>query len=258
MIPGISPFCALVEVAAADTHANYLICRGYDTRDKKFRNYDADEDKPGIAVAKPYGKRATGLYSVGEVYAAFLPQSLIGQNAGTVNGDDLLDLELLKTDDGKYINWLLIDTCILNVNDEDTEVEPAIKITFSEDHFTVGDEGSGEARVELVLTGGLVAADDCWLGVSDIHLKHLQPYTDTDVANCETQHFFEDDGVIIRWAFDDAGHLIGYYTCGYVWVSPWGLTDPHSPSSSPSASASASPSASESASPSASVSSSPS
>ncbi len=106
--PGIYPYCALVEVAAADTHDDYLICRGYDTRDRKFYDYDADEGKTGIAVAKPFGKRTTGLYLVGEVYTAFLPQSLIGQNAGTVNGTDLLDLEILKTDDDKYINWMLM------------------------------------------------------------------------------------------------------------------------------------------------------
>ncbi len=109
--PGIYPSCALVEVAAADTHDDYVICRGYDTRDQKFYEYDLDEGKPGIPVAKPFGKRAAGLYAVGEVYAAFLPQSLIGQNSGTIaaGSTDLLDLEILETDDGEYINWMLVE-----------------------------------------------------------------------------------------------------------------------------------------------------
>ena len=42
-IPGVSPFCALMQVAAEDTHDNYVICRGYDTLTARFIDYDAPD-----------------------------------------------------------------------------------------------------------------------------------------------------------------------------------------------------------------------
>jgi len=46
----------MMQVAAEDTHENYVICRGWDIRFNRFFDYaDGDEDNPGIPVAKPYG-----------------------------------------------------------------------------------------------------------------------------------------------------------------------------------------------------------
>ncbi len=121
MVEGESPYCALMQVAAADTHTDYVLCRGYDTRIKRFIDYEAaNEDKPGIAVAKPYGSRVVGYYNIGEVYPALLPLWRLGQNPGVVEAAsdeiqgqpvDLNDVvENLTDDDGVYINWMLLDS----------------------------------------------------------------------------------------------------------------------------------------------------
>jgi len=106
----------MMQVAVEDTHADYVICRGYDPRIRKFIDYDAaDEDKPGVPVAKPYGKRQTGQYEVGQVFAALIPLTRIGQTAGvaaTTSGHpaDLdEEVEILYTDDDKVVSWLLLD-----------------------------------------------------------------------------------------------------------------------------------------------------
>lgn len=71
---GTSPFCAMMQVAAADTYDDYVVCRGFDPRILKFIDYaEGDEDNPGISVAKPYGCRKIRKYRVGEIYPAFLP-----------------------------------------------------------------------------------------------------------------------------------------------------------------------------------------
>jgi hypothetical protein len=100
---------------------------------RKFIDYEEDnDDKPGIPVAKPYGKRQTGVYRIGQVFGAFLPTQgpkdwvcpspsdvdwRVGQNPGvaeTTPGHpaDLSEaINELMTDDGlKYVNWMLIDT----------------------------------------------------------------------------------------------------------------------------------------------------
>lgn len=138
---GTSPFCAMMQVAAEDTYADYVICRGFDTRILKFIDYEeGNADKPGISVAKPFGKRRTETYEIGEVYPAFLPTQgnaeftdfrnvtyvppspvdvewRVGQNPGVVTGGldggqpaDLTEaIEILRDHNGKSINWLLID-----------------------------------------------------------------------------------------------------------------------------------------------------
>lgn len=118
---GEFPYCALMQVAAEDSHADYVICRGFDTRIRRFVDYEAgNADKPGIAVAKPYGNRVMCYYKVGSVYPAFLPLGKLGQNPGVV--DDIRDaclgqpegldveVEFLKDENDKYINWMLIDS----------------------------------------------------------------------------------------------------------------------------------------------------
>lgn len=139
---GTFPFCAMMQVAAEDTYENYVICRGFDTRLLRFIDYaSGDSNRPGISVAKPFGKRTIGAYEIGEIYPAMLPTQgnaafsdfrhvthippspvsvdwRVGQNPGVVTGGgldggqpaDLTDaIEVLYDHNGKVINWLLID-----------------------------------------------------------------------------------------------------------------------------------------------------
>lgn len=139
---GASPQCAMFQIAAEDTYANYVICRGFDTRILRFIDYAAgDVNKPGISVAKPFGKRKTGTYKIGEVYPALLPTQgnsdfidfrqvvytppspvavnwRVGQNPGVVTGGleggqpaSLSEtIGILSDHNGKVVNWMLIDT----------------------------------------------------------------------------------------------------------------------------------------------------
>jgi len=132
---GIHPHCAMMQIAAEDTHCDYVICRGYDPRDKRYYDYaveDLDADPPvearhGIAVAKPYGCRFAGLYQIGEVYPAVLPLSgggerdgkivrYIGQNPGRAEEEcqghpEDLEEEIVHLEDenGVNISWMLLD-----------------------------------------------------------------------------------------------------------------------------------------------------
>lgn len=130
---GVSPFCAMMQVAEEDTHDNYVVCRGFDPRILRFME--------NISVAKPFGKRTPGTYQVGEVYPAFLPTQgnanfmdfrqvtymppspndvlwRVGQNPGVAVGgldggqpENLAgEIEILYDDNGNVINWLLIDS----------------------------------------------------------------------------------------------------------------------------------------------------
>jgi hypothetical protein len=126
----------MMQIAKADTYENYVVCRGYDTRDQRHYDYDeSDADKNGIPVAKPYGNRVAGLYQVGQVFPAILPIGMappkdpvrevhLGQNPGKVESGGegerghpsslAYKFEHLKDEDGKYINWLLLDTFAVN------------------------------------------------------------------------------------------------------------------------------------------------
>ena len=127
LVPGIFPYCTMMQIAAEDTHCNYVVCRGYDPRLRRYYDYDGGE-QPGIAVAKPYWNRFTGVYRIGEVYPAFLPLSagaerdgkivpFIGQNPGRLEGDECrgqptsLDEEIVHLEDenGVNISWMLLD-----------------------------------------------------------------------------------------------------------------------------------------------------
>jgi hypothetical protein len=132
---GVSPYCALMQVAADDTYTDYVICRGFDTRMLVFIDYEAgNPDKPGISVAKPYGNRKTGVYKIGEIYPALLPTQgnatymppspseinfRLGQNPGVAitnaeaNGQpsDLTSFVSPMIDhNGLFVNWLLINS----------------------------------------------------------------------------------------------------------------------------------------------------
>lgn len=131
---GDSAFCAMMQVMEEDTHDDYVVCRGFDPRILRFME--------NISVAKPFGKRKPDTYQIGEVYPAFLPTQgnanfmdfrqvtyippspvavewRLGQNPGKVTGGgleggqpaELTDaIEILYDDNGKVINWLLIDS----------------------------------------------------------------------------------------------------------------------------------------------------
>ena len=139
---GTFPYCAMMQVAAEDTYDDYVICRGFDPRILRFIDYaEGNANKPGISVAKPFGKRLPGTYEIGEVYPALLPTQgnagfadfrqviytppsptsvewRVGQNPGVVVGgleggqpEGLSDeIAILYDHNGKAINWLLIDT----------------------------------------------------------------------------------------------------------------------------------------------------
>jgi len=134
----------MMQVAAEDTYSDYVICRGFDPRILKFIDYaEGDVDKPGISVAKPFGKRTAGTYEIGEVYPALLPTQgndefadfrkvtytppspvgvnwRVGQNPGVVSGGldggqpgSLSDsIQVLYDHNGKVVNWLLIDSAV--------------------------------------------------------------------------------------------------------------------------------------------------
>jgi hypothetical protein len=131
---GVSPYCTLMQIAEDDIYENYVMCRGFDTRMLRFVDYEkGNKEKPGITVAKPYGKRFLDVYRKSDVYPALLPaqgnemyvppspteiETRLGQNPGiTKDGldggqpEDLKDvINLLVDHNGVFVNWLLIDS----------------------------------------------------------------------------------------------------------------------------------------------------
>jgi hypothetical protein len=127
-ITGVFPYCAMYQVAAEDTEVDYVLCRGFDVRINRFIDYAAgDANKPGIPVAKPFGNRKVGAYTIGQIFAAFLPlqssnpsptsvEWRVGQNPGvceTTEGHpaDLYEkVDELYTTEGKAVNWMFVDS----------------------------------------------------------------------------------------------------------------------------------------------------
>lgn len=142
-LKGVFPYCAMMQIAAEDTHQDYVICRGFDVRIGKFIDYaSGNANKPGIPVAKPYGKRSTGKYTIAQVFAAILPLQTgnpsptsvpwrCGQNPGvaeTTPGHpaDLNEtIEILYDDNGVVINWMLLDSA------SESEL---VELCLAEDH----------------------------------------------------------------------------------------------------------------------------
>jgi len=144
-VGGVSPYCAMMQVAAEDTLDDYVLCRGFDIRIPKFVNYDANDltNNPGIPVAKPYAYRMPGIYKVGQIYAAFLPLQIgvpspvevlwrVGQNPGvssTTQGhpaDLSEEVEILYTTAGEVINWFMVETPVESVT--------LVELCLAEDH----------------------------------------------------------------------------------------------------------------------------
>ena len=117
IIKGDYPYCAMMQIAADDEFADYVICRGYDPRVKKFFDYvEDDADKIGIPVAKPWSNRTAGAYTVGHIFPAVLPLTKLGQSPGVAATSDGqpadLDEEvgILYTDDSsRVVSWILLD-----------------------------------------------------------------------------------------------------------------------------------------------------
>lgn len=119
----------------ADTHDNYVVCRGYEADHDPYFRYLHDpytkEDTTPINVAKPYSLRGTFPYSSGQVIVAARIKHRLGYNPGkaetTVGQPADLDEEvvLLMDDDDVGISWLDVGTpepsvvcrSILNVDD---------------------------------------------------------------------------------------------------------------------------------------------
>lgn len=104
----------------ADTHDNYVVCRGYESEsdpEHQFLHdpYTAESTTP-IMVAKPYGARGTFPYEQGQVIVAARIRNKLGYNAGkaetTVGQPADLDEEvvLLTDDDGVSIAWQDVGT----------------------------------------------------------------------------------------------------------------------------------------------------
>lgn len=124
---GVYPYVAMMQVAKTDVHQNYVVCRGHDVRFSKFYDYAAgDPDKPGIPVAKPYGRRRPCLYRVGQIFPAIIPLQTpnpqpasvpwrVGTNPGvaTVSVGHPADLyetvTELYTDEGKLIDYMFLE-----------------------------------------------------------------------------------------------------------------------------------------------------
>lgn len=104
----------------ADTHENYVVCRGYEAdHDPNFRFLHdpyTKEDTTPINVAKPYSIRGTFTYQQGQVIIAARIKGRLGYNAGkaetTVGQPEDLDEEvvLLMDDDEAGIAWLDVGT----------------------------------------------------------------------------------------------------------------------------------------------------
>lgn len=149
---GFYPLCALLQVAAEDTHDDYVICRGFDTRERRFFDYvEGDADKKGIAVAKPYGMRGINTFEIGEIHAAFLPiyqfteRNEHNQNPGkaetTVGHPEDLDEDVvfLTTDDGIKINWMI-------TGEGAGQLRPKCHFTLDEE-LTTSDAGPIDATI---------------------------------------------------------------------------------------------------------------
>lgn len=99
---------AMMQVIEADTHDNYLVCRGYDPDAKKFLH--------SVNVAKQYPIRGTFPYRVGCVLPAAKPSTMLGETSGvsaTTLGcpADLNEVINILLDDNDHpIAWLDIGT----------------------------------------------------------------------------------------------------------------------------------------------------
>jgi len=97
---------AMMQVSEADTHDNFVVCRGFDPESGKFLN--------SVNVAKPYGVRGTNPYVVGQVFAAAKPKTVLGDTPGVAattvgHPADLTEtVEILTDDSGNPVAWTIL------------------------------------------------------------------------------------------------------------------------------------------------------
>jgi hypothetical protein len=95
---------AMMQVIEADTHDNYVVCRGFDPETNKLHER--------LCVAKPYSVRGTTPYVIGQVFAAMKARTRLGDNPGVASEstgqpadlDEVIDL--LTDDDNSPIYWI--------------------------------------------------------------------------------------------------------------------------------------------------------
>jgi hypothetical protein len=103
---GIVTRVAMMQVIEADTHANYLVCRGFDPESERFLN--------SVCVAKPYGVRGTFPYVVAQILACAKARTRLGDTPGvaavTTGHPADLDEEvgILTDDEGNPVAWIEI------------------------------------------------------------------------------------------------------------------------------------------------------
>lgn len=95
---------AMFQVIEADTHDNYVVCRGFDPEAGVFLN--------SVAVAKPYHLRGAFTYSVAHMLPAAKPLTRIGETPGVSAVTmgcpaDLTEvIDILLDDESNPIAWL--------------------------------------------------------------------------------------------------------------------------------------------------------
>lgn len=229
---GVSPFCALMQVAGEDIYADYVMCRGFDTRILRFVDYEeGDANKPGIAVAKPYGKRVVGTYQEAEVYPALLPTQgnsdfagfrettfvppspvginiRLGQNPGVVTGGleggqpENLDETIgsLIDHNGKAVNWLLIDSASPGGGGDqilfrvvDVVCYPELYVTAEWTHYTGGCDSDPPGA-------------DPYTGYVDIYDSCVLAYYTVDFllsgATGRATYWYTRDDCVGKWIVD--------------------------------------------------------
>ena len=115
-VKGQKPICAMMQVAAEDTHDDYVVCRGFDPEAKRFFDYiEGDPDKIGLLVGKPYGVRGTYPYEIGQVFPAVKPVTKLGETPGVAAESTGHPADLDETIDILYagsrvVSWILLDS----------------------------------------------------------------------------------------------------------------------------------------------------
>lgn len=209
---GVMPYCALMQVAADDTYADYVICRGFDTRLAKFVDYEeGNPELPGISVAKPYGNRKPQTYEIGEIYPAFLPLQgtstyvpaspfavnfRLGQNPGVVTDNAEPDghpsdldsyIDLLIDHNGKIVNWLLIDTGAQSEEEEEPcdVLQPGSYAAVTGAYIAPGE--TGPVIVTRFIGSevlDVVNGSNCAFALGDRVTLHVSPFCEMHITGC--------------------------------------------------------------------------
>ena len=219
-----------MQVAAADTYTDYVICRGFDPRMRKFINYAAgDSDNPGISVAKPFGSRVKGQYHIGQVFPSFLPTQgtatyvppcptavdwRIGQNPGAVAASTdghpqalVTAISALTDHNDKYVNWMLIQSG-----------RPIRRFELKDAHTP----GATSTAYLLVDDGGLTVDTDVEFEVTDkfgiYRGRAKDAYADPNHQGSRglAEYFFDSNEWHILWMTPHALMIRGQATAAWT------------------------------------------